>query len=89
MGIPTSWDPDTPEGLKSWLSVGLRRIPAELLHSIELELRKLCRIQKCSGRASALELLRGLLTSREVLRPSEPRLSLYSTKNELDSTIGS
>jgi hypothetical protein len=42
-----------------------------------------------SGRASVLELLGGLLTSWEVLRPSEPVLSLYSTKNELGSTIGS
>jgi hypothetical protein len=30
-----------------------------------------------SGRGSALELLQGLLTSREVLRASEPRLSLF------------
>jgi hypothetical protein len=38
-----------------------------------------------------LELLEALLTSREVLQPSEPHLSLslYSTKNELGSTIGS
>jgi hypothetical protein len=43
MGIPTSRDPDTPEGLESWLSVEIHRIPAELLHSTELELRKLCR----------------------------------------------
>jgi hypothetical protein len=45
------------------------------------------------GRASALKLLGGLPTSREVLRPSEPHLSLSlslnSTKNELGSTIGS
>jgi hypothetical protein len=36
-----------------------------------------------------IELLQGLPTSREVLQPSEPRLSLYSTKNELGNTIGS
>jgi hypothetical protein len=41
-----------------------------------------------SGRASALKLLRGLLTSREVLRPSEPYLSLYSTKIEFGSPLG-
>jgi hypothetical protein len=35
-----------------------------------------------------LELLRGLLTSREVLRPSEPRLSLYFTKIEFGSPLG-
>jgi hypothetical protein len=40
-----------------------------------------------SGRASALELLRGLLTSREVLWRSEPHHCLYSTKNELGSII--
>jgi hypothetical protein len=63
VGIPTSQDPDIPEGLKSWLSVRIRRIPAELLHSIELELKKLCWIRMDSGRASALELLQGLSTS--------------------------
>jgi hypothetical protein len=41
MGIPTSRDPKTPEGLESQLSVGIHRIPAELLHSTELELGKL------------------------------------------------
>jgi hypothetical protein len=85
MGIPTSWDPDTPEGLESWLSVGIRIIPAELPHSAKLELRKLCRTQMDSGRAFTLELVQGLLTSQEVLRPSEPRLSLYSTKIEFGS----
>jgi hypothetical protein len=34
-----------------------------------------------------LELLRGLLTSREVLWPSEPHLSLYSTRTKLGSTL--
>jgi hypothetical protein len=37
MGILTSHNPDTPEGLESWLSVGIRRIPPELPHSTELE----------------------------------------------------
>jgi hypothetical protein len=59
VGIPTSRNPDTPEGL--------RRIPAELPHSTKLEPRKLHRTQMDSDRASALELLRGLSTSREVL----------------------
>jgi hypothetical protein len=36
IGIPTSQDPNTLEGLKSRLSIRIRRIPAELLHSIEL-----------------------------------------------------
>jgi hypothetical protein len=35
------------------------------------------------------ELLKGLLTCREVLHSSEPCLSLYCTKIELGSTIGS
>jgi hypothetical protein len=42
-----------------------------------------------SGRASTLELLRGLPTRREVLRPSEPHLSLYSTRTKLGSTLES
>jgi hypothetical protein len=41
-----------------------------------------------SGRASVLELLRGLSMSRKVLRPLEPRLSLYSTKIEFGSPLG-
>jgi hypothetical protein len=40
-----------------------------------------------SGRVSTLELLRGLPTSREVIRPSEPHLSLYSTRTKLGSTL--
>jgi hypothetical protein len=91
MGTTTSRNPDTPEGLESWLSVKICRILAELLHSTELELKKPCRTRMDSDRASALELLRGLPTSRDVLRPTEPRLSLslYSTKDELGSTMGS
>jgi hypothetical protein len=34
-----------------------------------------------------LELLCELLTSREVLRPSEPHLSLYSTRTKLGSSL--
>jgi hypothetical protein len=41
MGIPTSRDPNTPEGLKSHLFIGIHRIPAELLHLTKLELEKL------------------------------------------------
>jgi hypothetical protein len=37
MGIMTSRDPDTPEGLESQLCVRIRRILAELPHLIELE----------------------------------------------------
>jgi hypothetical protein len=36
--LPTSRNPDTPEGLKSRLSVVIHKILAELLHSTELEL---------------------------------------------------
>jgi hypothetical protein len=57
MGIPTSQNPRTPEGLESQISVKIHRILAELPHLTELELRKLCRTQTDSGRASALELL--------------------------------
>jgi hypothetical protein len=42
-GIPTSQNPDTLEGLESQLSVGIRRILAELSHSTKLELGKLYR----------------------------------------------
>jgi hypothetical protein len=83
VGLRTSQNPDTPEGLESWLSVEIRRIPAELPHSTELELGKLDRTQTDSSRASILELLRGLPTSWEVLHPTEPRLSLYSTRMNL------
>jgi hypothetical protein len=57
VGIPTSRDPDTPEGLESRLSIKICRIPTELPHSTELELRKLRRTRMDSGRDSALELL--------------------------------
>jgi hypothetical protein len=40
MGIPTSQNPDTLEGLECRLSVGIRRILVELLHSTKLELQK-------------------------------------------------
>jgi hypothetical protein len=43
MGILTSQNPNTPEGLESRLSVGIHRILSELPHLIELELRKLHR----------------------------------------------
>jgi hypothetical protein len=38
VGIPTSRDPNTPEGLESQLSVRIRRILVDLPHSTELEL---------------------------------------------------
>jgi hypothetical protein len=40
-----------------------------------------------SGRAFTLDLLRRLPTSREVLQPLEPHLSLYSTKIEFGSPL--
>jgi hypothetical protein len=39
MGIPTSWNPDTPEGLEQRLSAEIHRISAELPHSSKLESR--------------------------------------------------
>jgi hypothetical protein len=39
VGIPTSRNPDTPEGLEQRLSVGIHRIPVELPHLSKLELR--------------------------------------------------
>jgi hypothetical protein len=88
MGILTSQDPGTPEGLESRLSVRIRRFAGELPHSTELELRKLPRSRMDSGRASVLELLRGLLRSWDILQPSKPRLSLYPTKIEFGSPLG-
>jgi hypothetical protein len=87
--IPTSQNSNTPEGLESQFFVEIRRISSELPHSTKLELRKFHRTRTDFGRASTLELHGGLPTCREVLRPLEPRLSLYSTKNDLRSTIGS
>jgi hypothetical protein len=89
MGILTTQNPDTSEGLESRLSVGIHRILVELPHLTKLELGKLHRIRIDFERASVLELLRGFATGQEVLRPSEPCLSLYSIKNELGSTVGS
>jgi hypothetical protein len=63
MGVLISWDPNIPEGLESQLFVRIYRIPVELPHSTELELRKLHQIRMDSIRASALELHRGLPTS--------------------------
>jgi hypothetical protein len=57
VGILTSQNPNTPEELESWLSVGIHRILAELPHSTELELGKLRQTRTDSGRASVLELL--------------------------------
>jgi hypothetical protein len=87
-GLLTSRNPDTLEGLESRLSVRIQRIPSELPHSIELELGKLHRTQMDFGRASALELLWGLPTSQEALKPSESRLSLYSTRMNLGALYG-
>jgi hypothetical protein len=39
MSIPTSQNPDTPEGLESRFSIGIHRIPAELPHLTKLELK--------------------------------------------------
>jgi hypothetical protein len=82
-GILTSQNPDTAEGLKSQLSIGIHRIMTELPHSTKPELGKHRRTRTESNRASMLKLLRGLQTSQEVLWPSEPLLSLYSTRMNL------
>jgi hypothetical protein len=79
-GLRTSRNPDITEGLESRLSVRIHRILAELPHLTELELGKLYRARMNSGRASA--------TSREVLRPLEPCLFLYSTIMNLGALLG-
>jgi hypothetical protein len=83
MGIPTSRNPDTLEGLENRLSIGIHRISAESSLSTEPDLGKLHRTRMDFGRASTLELLRGLPIRRKVLRPSDPRFSLYSTRTNL------
>jgi hypothetical protein len=75
VGIPTSWNPDTLDGLKNRLSVGIHRILAELLHPTKPELRILRWTQTDFDWASTLGLLQGLSTSRDVLWPSDPCLS--------------
>jgi hypothetical protein len=57
MSIPTSRNPDTLEGLETQLSIGSRRILAELPHSTEPELGKLRQTRTDSSRASMFELL--------------------------------
>jgi hypothetical protein len=76
MGILPNRNPDTSEGLESQLCVEIRRILAGLQHLTELEFEKPHRTLMDSGKAATLELLRGLPTSWEVLRSSEPCLSL-------------
>jgi hypothetical protein len=76
-----------PEGLESRFSIRIHRILAELPHLTELELRKLRQTRMDSGRSSTLELLWELPTCQHVLRPSEPPLSLYSTKIEFKSPL--
>jgi hypothetical protein len=77
VGILTSQYLDTPEGLEWRVSVGIHRITAELPHSTKLELKKHHRSQMDSDRASMLELLREIPTSRKVLQPSAPLSLLY------------
>jgi hypothetical protein len=64
VGIPTSRDPNTPEGFESRLSIGIRRILAKLPHLIELELGKLHQTRMDSDRALVLKLHQGLLTGK-------------------------
>jgi hypothetical protein len=54
VGIPTSRNPDTPEGLESRLSIRIHRIPVELPYSNELELRKLRQTRTTRGRHKEL-----------------------------------
>jgi hypothetical protein len=42
VGIPISQNPDTLEGLESWLFVGIHRILTELPHSTKPEPEKQC-----------------------------------------------
>jgi hypothetical protein len=73
----------------TWESVLCRnsRILVELPHLTDLELGKLYRSRENSSRTSALEVLQGLSTCRKVLWPSKPRISLYSIRTKLGSTL--
>jgi hypothetical protein len=57
VGILTSQNPDTLEGLENRLSVGIHIISAELSHSTEPQLGKLHRTQMDFGRAFMPKLL--------------------------------
>jgi hypothetical protein len=72
MGIPTSQNPDTPEGPESRLSVRICKISAELLHSTESELENLRWTWMDSGRASVLKLLLGLREAKKSSGPQNP-----------------
>jgi hypothetical protein len=70
MGILTSWNPDTLEGLKQRLSIEIYRIPAELLHSSKLEPRNPIRPQTIPTKLSCSSYEEG---SRQARRPSDPQ----------------
>jgi hypothetical protein len=75
-------------GLPTSQNLPIHRILVELPHLTKLEIGKLCRTWMESTRAFVLELLRGLPTSQKVLRLSECRLSLYSTRMNLGALQG-
>jgi hypothetical protein len=82
VGIPTGQNPDTPEGLKSRLSIGIHRIPAGLQHLTDRELGKPHRTRMDSAehmRSSYSE------DSREVGKSSGPQnLASLSTLQRMN-----
>jgi hypothetical protein len=85
VGIMTSQNPDTPEGLEQRLSVGIHRIPAELLHSSKLELRNPVGPQRIPTELPRSSYEEG---SRQDGRPSGPQsLSTLPIRLHLATTV--
>jgi hypothetical protein len=72
MGVLTSRNPDTPEGLESRLSNRICRIPAELPHSIEQELGKLHPTRTDSGKVLSAKTHRRVSTGNTRAKRPEP-----------------
>jgi hypothetical protein len=85
MGITTSQNPNTPEGLKQRLSVGIHRIPIELPHSSKLEPRNLVGPRRISAElpCSSYE-----EDPQQARRPSSPQsLTTLPTRLRLATTL--
>jgi hypothetical protein len=85
VGISTSQNPNTPEGLESWLSVEILRIPAELLHSTDYSMEN-----SVEPKRILVELLRSSYEecSRPAGRPSGPQsLTTLPTRLRLAATL--
>jgi hypothetical protein len=85
VGILTSQNPDTPEGLEERLSIEIHRIPAELPHSSKLEPRNPIGPQRILAELPRLSYEEG---SRQAGKPSSPqRLTTLLTRLRLATTL--